>query len=231
MGQNEFHYAYSEGNLAALMLVLGGKSEGESGKRLGITHTAINNKLKLLRNMGMPTWLAASEHSWRLPGGKLEFSAVQTKYRQQVLQIIDYMSELCVPLASSNRQGTLLGFKNYQQLVARHIVNPPGGGDAKRFPDNATLLLGCFLKIIECQSFTAASREVGIRQCSVSKNILSLRSAIGDRLCFSKKRILCLTDPVGNQVLEVAHIYFSKLNELQKLIQKINDDPELCDVR
>ena len=215
MGQNEFHYAYSEGNLAALMLVLQGKSQLKAAEQLGITQGAISRKLKLMNGAGMPTWLIASEYVCGLSGGKLEFSSLQTVYRQKMLEIITSMAELQLP--STN-----------QQLILRHIVNPPEGGKAKKFSGNATLIFGCFVKIVECQGFPKAAENLNITQSAVSINIRLLRNVIGDPLVLTRKGIAYLTAPIGQQAYDIAFKYFARLNKLQKLIEKINADPALC---
>ena len=231
VGQNEFHYAYSEGNLAALMLVLGGISENKAGNQLGIKQSAVSHRLTKLGAAGFPAWLKKPNYQWPADTEKAVFSSVKAKYRQRVLEIITSMVDLRLPLMSSNDSGTASTLHGYQRLIRRHIVNPFWRGEAKKFTGNATLLLGCFLNVVECQGFPKAAEEMNITPDAVLGNIRLLRNTIGDPLFSIKKGNVHLTKPIGEQVHDVAFKYFAQLKELQKLIQKINDDPELCDVR
>ena len=228
VGQNEFHYAYSEGNLAALMLVLGGISENKAGSQLGIKQSAVSHRLTKLDAAGFPAWLKKPNYQWPADTERAVFSSVKAKHRQKLLKIITSMVDLRLPLMSSNDSGTASTLHGYQRLIRRHIVNPFWRGEAKKFTGNATLLLGCFLNVVECQGFPEAAEEMNITPDAVLGNIRLLRNVIGDPLVFTRKGIAYLTAPIGQQAYDIAFKYFARLNKLQKLIEKINADPALC---
>ena len=78
--------------------------------------------------------------------------------------------------------------------------------------------LRSFLAVIECGSFSRAAEKIGVTQQAISRNILTLESAVGAQLVERDKRVACPT-PLGKVLVMYANNILAEADGFQRKVE------------
>lgn len=82
-----------------------------------------------------------------------------------------------------------------------------------------------FVKVVECNSFAAASREIGISTAAVSKQISRLEERLGVQLLKRTTRRLQLTD-AGSCYFDQCKKVIEEVFEAESLVSQLRNEPQ-----
>ncbi|MEM7159868.1 MAG: LysR family transcriptional regulator [Myxococcota bacterium] len=83
---------------------------------------------------------------------------------------------------------------------------------------------GSFLRVVEAGSFSAAARELGVTQPTISKQIAALEAELETALLVRTTRKLSLTD-AGNQLYESARSILDEVARTEAAVRRLDQEP------